>query len=886
MPQVAWLAGILVAAAGARGGWPDEIPPDQGAAGLYQALLQLKTTAKVMHVVAHPDDEDGAMLTYCARGLGAETMLFSVTRGEGGANLISKHAFDELGILRTLEHAESAKYYGVEVRYSSAADYGYSKTLDEAMKHWGRDDRVLKELVAEIRRFKPDVIVSRFRGDARDGHGHHQFAGVLAQQAFLASGDAQRFPELNLDPWQPKKLYTNNIRPEWRPEGKDAWTVAVPTGEFNPVLGRSYAQVARYGLGFQRSQGFTGHDGPAGESVSYYRLVKSALPNYAPATEQTFLDGIDTSIVGLRQYAGDEPPEWIVAKLEEIQSCVDRAWATYDPRDLDAVAPALIEGAKAADALVEEMDRAKISNQIGLTLADRILDMRFHAALRRALGIDFQVVAAAANVSGGPDPPAFDLQNIVPGQQVRVTLRVVHRGDLPMDIVSGSLHPAADEEFGARKLRFDATPLEYNKPWTTTVDVRVPDDMPTTRPTWRRETIGKAFYEEDAFAAKPNQPDRPWGSVFLVVNGQKLGFGCPLLTRYQHPEYGELTQPLEIVPRVSIAFESANAVIVKGRREHVVNVNVRNGSPELSEGQVKLILPEGWRAEPAEQAFSLARAEATQSLSFTVHTPESLDEAPATIKAVATCQGREYTEDYETITARDLGRANYYRPAQQLLRSIDARIPSDLQVGYVMGAGDEIPAALGQLGVGVTLLDAAELADGDLSRFDTIMIGVRAYAVRADLIAANARLLEYVHDGGTLVVHYQTPEFDHNFGPYPYRMGRNPEEVSEEDAQVTILHPDHPLFNTPNLITATDFDGWFEQRGSKFWQSWDERYEPLLECHDQGQPRQTGGLLVAGYGKGTYIYSAYALYRQLPQGIPGAYRLLANLTAAGVSDRE
>lgn len=880
--NIAMLACLFAVPLRAAAQGNDEIPPNLGAAGLYQALLELKSTAKVMHIVAHPDDEDGAMLTYCARGLGAQTMLFSVTRGEGGANLISKHSFDELGILRTLEHAESAKYYGVDVRYSSAADYGYSKTLEEAVKHWGGDERVLKELVEEVRRFTPDIIVSRFRGDARDGHGHHQFAGLLAMQAFEAAAKADRFPDPLLEPWQPQKLYANNIQPDSRSEDQHAWTLAVPTGEFNPVLGRSYAQVARHGLGFQRSQGFTGHDGPAGESVSYYRLIRTTLPNYAPQSEQSFLDGLDTSIAGLSKFAGDSPPDWLVTGLKEIQSCVDRAWATYDPRQLDAVAPALIDGAKAAQTLIDEMERTKISTEVGLTLAARVIEKeeQFNVALRRSLGIDFDMVATAVTDQGNAvsDNPRVELKDMVPGQAIQVTLRVVHRGRIPVEIVSGTISPVAEEESGVKQLQIKATPLEYNKAWTTTVQVRLPEDISPTRPAWRRHSIAEPFYDHDD-SHLTDGVARPQGRVILSVNGLEMGFWRLLQTRYHHPEYGELKQPLEVVPRISVAVENANAIIVRGQRQHVVNVSVRNGAIEGSEGKLALVVPAGWRSEPAEQLFSLTRADEAISLRFRIQVPETFGDAPVTIKAVAICAGQEYTEGYEEVTARDLGRAHSFRHAEQRLRAVDVKIPQGLRVGYVMGTGDEIPAALAQLGVATTLLNDAELTNGDLSRFDTIMIGIRAYAVRAGLVAATPRLLEYAHGGGTLVVHYQTPEFDRNYGPYSYTMGRNPEEVSEEDAKVTILRPDHPLMTSPNHISEKDFDGWFEQRGSKFLQSWDDRYEPLLECHDQDQPKQLGGLLFARHGKGAYIYSAYALYRQLPLGTPGAYRLLANQVA-------
>lgn len=895
----------------ARGGWKDEIPPDQGAVGLYQALVQLRTTATVLHVVAHPDDEDGAMLTYCARGLGAKTTLFSVTRGEGGANLISKHFFDELGILRTLEHEESAKYYGIDLRYSRAVDYGYSKTLDEAIRQWGGEETVLADLVREVRTSRPDVIVSRFRGDPRDGHGHHQFAGVMAQRVMEAAGDPKRFPELDLAPWKPQKLYANNIRPEWRAEDKNAWTVAVPTGEFNPVLGRSYAQIARHGLGFQRSQGISGHDGEAGESVSYYRLVRSTIPNYEPKREKTFFDGIDTTVAGLMRFAGDNPPDWLRPSLAEIDARIEDAWKAYDPKSPEAVVPALLEGMKLIDPLMTKVAHSDISHEGQSAIVNKLTDHsgRFQFAIWRALSINFDVSAEPAGntwaalqevplpngdiqndiqrfrfrVKNEASPDSMDsFHSVNPGDAVCVKIRVVNRSNQPVRIATSMMNfDSQKSEALRRDLASPNVPVEQE------FLVRIPHNIEPDRPYWNRPSIADSTYywEKSTHAGYPfDWALCPRGVVCVELDGAPYGYSEAPQVRVNHPEYGDVSYPILVVPRVSVTFDRSHAILVNGQSEHRATVKVRNCANEPSAGVVKLTLPEGWQCDSNVQSFAIARGDEEASLTFTLRPPRGVAVEPQTIQAVALCAGREYREGFTTVTARDLGRANYYRPAQQTARVVDVKMPSDLNIGYVMGSGDEIPEALAQLGAAVTLLDAPALTDGDLQRFDTIMIGIRAYAVRQDLVAANPRLLEYVKQGGNLVVFYQTPEFDRNFGPYPYQMGRNPEEVSEEDATVALLQPEHPLFLHPNRIATADFADWLEQRGSKFWQSWDERYAPLLECHDHEQPAQTGGMLYASYGKGTYVYCAYALYRQLPQGVPGAYRLLANLAAHGKKD--
>jgi hypothetical protein len=358
--------------------------------------------------------------------------------------------------------------------------------------------------------------------------------------------------------------------------------------------------------------------------------------------------------------------------------------------------------------------------------------------------------------------------------------------------------------------------------------------------------------------------------------GASIKVKGPVRILKRDPTYGALTPPLVVTPAISVRFTSNHGIIPLGQRDYKVSVAVRSSVKGPAEGSLHLQLPSGWRSTPESASFAFVKEDEEEIYGFTVSVPANLREQAYSLEAVARYDGRDYREGYITITARDVDRFNLYQPASHQLSAVDVEVADNLRLGYVMGSGDEIPQALGLLGIKPDMLGPQDLATANLDAYDAVILGVRAYAVRPDVKTYNGRLLDYVKNGGVLVVQYQTPEFDHNYGPYPYTQNR-PEEVSEEDARVTILAPDNPIFNTPNKITGKDFDGWVEQRGSKFLRTWDERYIPLVESHDQGQEPQEGGWMYAPYGDGVYIYSAYAWYRQLPYAVPGAFRLYANM---------
>ena len=841
----------------------DELQLDYGANGTYLRLKQLQSPASVLHVVAHPDDEDGGMLAYCARQLGVRTMLFSLTRGEGGANLISEHFFDELGALRTLEHTKAASYYGNELFYSRATDYGYSKTLDEAMQMWQRGVPLLEDLVEVIRRERPWIVMSRFAGDPRDGHGHHQMAGVLSRIAFQAAADPGQFPDQlqnGLRPWQAKKLYVRAGSP-WRPPAPESWTTELSLGDYDPVLGRSPAQIARFGIGFQRSQGFSGHYGAAGPKSSYYRLERW-FDDRKITHETSLFSELDKSWSG--QFQGTHH-----ALATELEQRLEAALTQWNPRQPSTLLPDLTQAKRLADQLVSNSRESRDE----LKRLIRLLDQTILASQ----GLELE---AWAETSEGAT-----INFAIPGEELKISVRVANQGkhkvrvSTPKMVWGDSTQSTSDS---SRLVTIQAGDvLEHSEVHS------VPRKVPVTRPYWSRADIAFPFYD---VASNSNQRALPRPPVLAKVfvhgtdHDNPIELSSPVRVLRKDPELGNLRHLLEFVPDKDIRFAVDNQVQRKGKSSFTTAVVVRNHRKTKSAATIRLELPKSWSCEPASHAVEFVREDEERIVPFEVSMPSDVSEQAFEIGALVQSDHAEFREGFETITARDLGRVNVYHTATQRIQVVDFNVLGDPEVGYIAGSGDRVAESLGSFGISPTNLTESDLAAGDLTRFDVILVGVRAYAVRDDVRTHNARLLDYVRRGGVLIVQYQTPEFDYNFGPYPYDMGRSPEEVSEELAQVTILQPKHPVFCVPNSISSADFDGWFEQRGSKFWKSWDAHYQPLLECHDRGQEPQQGGQLIAQFGNGVYVYSAYAWYRQLPRGVPGAYRLFANFLSLPETD--
>ena len=862
----------------------------------WRALQRLQTTASVLHTVAHPDDENGALLTWLSRGRGIRTGLYSTTRGEGGANLIGPELFDGLGIIRTEEHLVASRYYGIDLFFSSAVDFGYSKRLDETLEKWDYQ-MLLEDMVRLIRFYRPDVLISRFQGNRQDGHGHHQASGVVTLEAFRIAGDANQFPEhleAGLQPWQPKKLYI--ARSRWRrsnTEADDTPVLKIDTGEYNALLGLSYAQIARQGLSYQRSQGAGQTRASKGSLVAELRLANTILPE-PTEPEQSLFDGLDTTIMGMATLANTPALDDTFA---QVQESVDAALRDYDARSPWAVVPHLARGLKATRDLIGSVQSIQLDDATRAHLLFLLENkaQEFMVAANAALGTSLEVLVQPSGPQGGffRSPETFAVA--IPGQKFSIGMRMVNPAPVAAELVGVSL--LTPEGWSVARMQTeteakDGMPIQTNEPISVAFEVEVPKDASYSEPYWTRVSE----YHDDVYTLErpefrflPYTPPEVHGVLTYRIDGVDFTLTRPAQTVSINRPWGERRRLLTVAPALSLSLTPHIGVVPisesatsGGETTFTATVEMLNNVKGEAEGTLSLELPEGWQSSPESASFALTHEGASKTFTFQVSAEGVKAGMDYTIQAVALYNGEAYTTGYQAIDHRDLEPRHLYRPATMMLHSVSIELPSDLEIGYIMGVGDRVPVALQQIGIDVEMLDRDELRTGDLSRFDTIIIGIRAYAVRQDLIAYNGRLIDYVHKGGNLIVQYQTPEFDvAPFGPYPYTMGRRPEEVSEEDAKVTILMPEHPIFQHPNQITEADFDGWVEERGSKFLTEWDSNYQALLTCNDREQEPQHGGFLTAQYGQGTYTYAAYAFYRQLPAGVAGAYRLFMNMLTLG-----
>jgi LmbE family N-acetylglucosaminyl deacetylase len=889
------------------------LPEDRGAAGLAQTLRKLDTWASLMFIVAHPDDEDGGMLAFESRGMGARTAIVTLTRGEGGQNAMSGESYDALGLIRTNELLLADQYSGSEQFFATVADYGFSKTIDEAHQQWGHD-RVLCDVVRDVRMYHPLVLASTFTGNITDGHGHHQVSGEVNQEAFTAAGDpsvCRDQIEAGLRPWSPLKVYarvpffpasnkgifdyaTNQWSPvrfydyvakQWS-DSFPATTLEIPEGTWDPILGESYLQIARDGWSQQKSQNGGGTQPLSGPfNVAYHRYgssVKSA------DKENSFFDGIDTSLAGIASlvHSGDTAP--LVAALNDIHHHVATALYNDLPAHPEKIAPELATGYKVTQQLMEWVqnsgysadDKANVVHELNIKLA------QFNTALAEALGLEVNALVVPRTATGANPFPSLspdDTQTTVtPGSEIDVRVHVTAApfwGPSPEGLQLGRTWLDQPDGSTWQITRIGAPGLDAvsSNAGDAIFRVYVPRNAAVTRPYFTRPNTEQPYYDihDPRWLTLPFAPYPLAGWAEFHYMGVPIRLGQVVQTVHRVHGIGGVYQPLAVVPQLSVNLPAQAGVVPLGTTTVPFSVTVSNEQQDNADGTLHLNLPSGWTADPAEVPFHLT-AQNSEEIRFTLH-PGELTGQDYPIGAVAQSGNDRFTEGFTTVGYPGLRPYYLYNQATYRLRGVDLKLPRDLKVGYIMGTGDDVPEALAEIGVQPHLLSALELAQGDLSAYDTIVVGIRAYSSRPDLAAATPRLLEYVHNGGNLLVQYQSVQFP---APYPLTLTRNPEKVVDEKDPVTLLVADAGVFTWPNRITSADFDGWVEERGHSFLESWSSQYTPLTEVHDPGQDPQKGGLLLAHYGKGTYVYMAYAVYRQLPEAVPGAYRLLANLISA------
>ena len=893
------------------------LPEDRGADGLWQTLRKLHTWASVMMIVAHPDDEDGGMLTFESRGAGARVAMLTLTRGEGGQNAMSSETYDALGLLRTNELLRADQFSGTEQYWSRVADYGFSKTIDEAFEQWGHD-RVLYDVVRAVRLNRPLVLTSVFTGNVTDGHGHHQVSGEMAQEAFKAAGDPNVFPDqiaAGLKPWSPLKVYaripfstdgvgahktmfdyaTGKSSPlHLRDYVNNSWMDDVPSknveiheGDFDPVLGRSYVQMSREGWSEQKSQNGGGNPPlPGPFDVSYHRygsLVQTT------DKEASFFDGIDVSLAGMTVLAHGDT-QFLKDGLREIDRHVSRALYGYIPSDPSKIVPDLHDGYLKTKQLIDAVNASSLSadDKSNLDQELQIKLAQFNTALAESLGLQVNaLVTPRLDLDRNPffgSSADMTFLHATPGMGFNVRLHVTSAQPWTaggkLRLARTWLVTPEDEKWPVERQGGPGTNTPSSAEADILFKVEVPNRAAPTRPYFSRPSIEQPYYNIDdqrwtnrSFAPYPVE-----GWAEFNYDGVPVRVGQVVQTVHWVHGLGGVYQPLVVLPRLSVHIGTGAGIIPMGSQSFPLRVTVDNEQQDAADGELHLQLPEGWTAEPATAKFHLP-ANDPEAVTFTVH-PASLSNASYTIKAVARSGNYEFSEGVQTVGYTGMRPYYYYRPATYLARAVDVKVAPSLNIGYIMGTGDQVPEALEQIGVTPHLLTADEVLHGDLSKYDAIVLGIRTYAARPELATANRRLLDYTQSGGTVIVQYNSGEYDHNFGPYPYSLGRT-EKVVDEKSKVTILESNSPLLTWPNKITAADFDGWVEERGHSFMESWDSHYSALTETHDPDQDPQKGGLLYARYGKGRYIYVAYALYRQTTEAVPGAYRIFANLISLG-----
>lgn len=854
-----------------------DIPANRGAAALWQLLQKLHTRASLVMVTAHPDDEDGGMLTYESRKAGARATLLTLNRGEGGANVMSPDFFDGLGLVRTMELLEAGRHYGVDQYWTRVVDYGFSKDKEEALEKWTKN-RVLADAVRVVRMTRPLVVTSVFVGSFSDGHGNHQVAGQMAKEIFQAAGDSNVFPEqirAGLRPWAPLKYYARV--PFARRGGSNVvkTDLEVPVGDYDPLLGMSYVQLARQGLGYQKSQ--TG--GPAiplaGRQTAAYHRFESRVP--VPDQEKSFFDGIDVSLGGIAALAKDEDATFLAAHLTAINHLVEESIQKFDARSPEKIAPLLAKGYQETDRTLAAVASSKLSDAAKFDIIHelQLKKVQFNHALAVSLGLsvsanvttpDFDPNSPMAMFRGQPDT----FRMAIPGQKFPVTLHVANQSGLPVAITKTTLETPTGESWQVTEKGAIGSDFKF--------EVQVADNARFTRPYFTRPNIEQTYYDltDERYLGLSLAPYPVAAWAEFNFEGVPIRIGQIVQTTQRVTGQGIVYEPLAVAPAISVSLRPHYGIVPLSAKSFPVTALIHSNVKGEATGTVRLELPQGWKSSPASAQFSTPNDGADQSIEFIV-TPIQIKKKAYECTAVAEYNEKQYREGYQ-LTGYTGSRPYFlYQTASLKTSGVDVNVAPNLKIGYITGTGDEVPESLGNLGLKVTFLSTSDLATGDLSKNDVIIVGVRAYAAREDLKTHNGRLLDYVKNGGVVIVQYNTPEFDHNYGPYPYVMGNNPEEVTDEESKIEILDPANPIFNWPNKITSADFTGWVEERGSKFLQTWDPQYTALLSTNDAGQAPQKGGLLFARYGKGIYVYNAYAFYRQLPEGVPGAYRLFANM---------
>ncbi len=803
------------------------------AAAIKLQLKKLGFLGSVLYVAAHPDDENTRAITFFANDKLATTAYLSMTRGDGGQNLIGPEIRDQLGLIRTQELLSARRIDGGLQYFTRANDFGFSKQVAETFDIWNKEE-ILSDVVRIIRAFKPDVILTRFPADERAGHGHHTGSGVLAQEAFDLTNDASFLPEQakEVGLWQAKRLYTNTGR--WWNQTINENTpgvVTVEVGAYNNLLGKSYSEIAAESRSQHKSQGF-GSAGRRGEAPEFFEYVKG------DKAQKDFFENINTS--------------WTrVNGGERIQPLVDKAIKDFDEEKPYNSVTALLQIRKEISLLEKSIWKER-------KLAD------VNKLIQDCLGLFVEVTS--------------DHYWVAPGQRVMCSFEIVNRS--PVDVTLN--------EIKSYELSMDSTTiikLANNKLQALKSRKLLLPTLVYSDPYWLSSEHGIGIFNvtNKKLIGQPENNPAVTFTMSFSVNGERVDVQSPLVYKWTDPVKGELWRPFEIVPLVFVNL-TERVLLFKDQSPKDVSVLLKSSADQMLSGKLKLSMPTGWRSEPVSQPFEMTKRGEEKTISFKVY--PSLEEITSSLTAVAEINGKSFDLSVQTIEYDHIPKQTLLPKASAKIIKVDLKKEGGL-VGYIKGAGDDIPIALRNMGYEVWEMKDEEVTAENLKRIDAVVLGIRALNTNERVRYFMPDLLNYVKAGGTLVVQYNTNhdlEIDKDkFSPFPLTLSR--ERVTDENSEVRILKPEHQALNFPNKISASDFDGWVQERGLYFPDTWDANFEALLSFNDAGEKARDGALLVAKYGDGHYVYTGLSFFRELPEGVSGAYKLFANLVSLKASKK-
>lgn len=802
--------------------------PPQSSADLLHALQKLQVLGSVLYVAAHPDDENQQVLAYFEGERKYRAAYLSLTRGDGGQNLIGDEIGPSLGMLRTQELLAARRIDGAEQWFSRALDFGYSKIPTETLNVWDRE-AVLADMVWVIRKFRPDVIITRFSPDrAGKTHGHHTTSAILAEEAFSLAADPQAFPEqlAHASPWQPKRLLWNTWLPHYDSGYDFSETLSLDVGGFNPLLGKSYGEIAADARSMHKCQAF-GAAKQRGEDIEYLRHLAGDL------AEQDVFEGINTS--------------WSrVAGGKAVGKLLEEALQAFDPLNPTGVLPHLLRARQALRKLPD-----------GYWKKQKLAELT--SVISHCAGLWYEANSASPGTAVG--------------DSVKLTFSVLKRSALPLQLTGIDLWVAGEK----MPLELEAS-LAENELWQHSYAFALTQDVAPSQPYWLEQPATKGMFRVDdqRLIGLPESPDPLEADFHFTFEGHSFTFRQPVIHKYVNPAMGELYRPFLILPSLTTTLGEPIYLFADDRAQRI-DLTIKAHKGGLA-GQLRFDLPQGWEVTPATMDVKFEKAGEEQQASISVRPPAGQSEGE--LKVVFVEGGKETTYSLQTIAYDHIPTQLIFNPSVSRLVKVDLKT-AGTRIGYIMGSGDELPACLRQVGYEVDLLEDEDLKADNLEKYDAVIAGIRLYNVNPRMPYLQNEIFDYVKAGGTYLVQYNTTRSLSTQQPAPYPLKVSRDRVSVEEAPIKLLQPEHPAFHFPNQITQKDFDGWVQERGLYFPDEWDDRYQALIECNDPGESPKQGALLVAEHGEGHFVYSGLSWFRELPAGVPGAYRLLVNLLSLG-----